>query len=338
MALLAAGQLTLADAAKRLAPNGSQLKIAEVLSQDNEILEDAVFLPANGQTKHTVGIRTGLPTVYYRMINQGVPSSKSTSVQVDEPMAMLEARSQVDERLVRLNGNSADFRLKEDMTFLEAMAQAQAADMFYGNPGTDPRQYLGLQTRYSSLSAGNGTNIIDAGGTSTDNASMYLVVWGEGGVYCTYPNGSEAGISQKDLGLDDVQDANGNYYQAYKSLFQWDHGLVVEDWQKVVRIANIDVSDLTAGTGTQAITASTYLPDLMSRAIDHTKVNKGRPVYYANRNAMSLLRVAARRGTVQTLTIEKGLNQFGQSVTTMSFMGIPIRMVDRLLSTESRVV
>jgi hypothetical protein len=41
-----------------------------------------------------------------------------------------------------------------------------------------------------------------------------------------------------------VQDANGNYYQALRSLYQWDNGLVVKDWRYVVRICNIDVSNL----------------------------------------------------------------------------------------------
>jgi hypothetical protein len=339
MALLAAGQLTLADVAKRLAPDGSVADVAEVLSQSNEVLEDAVFVQANGPTAHRVSIRTGLPAVYYRMINQGVPTSKSTTAQVDETIGILEARSHIDTLLARLNGNTAAFRMSEDKPFMESMAQEMASQMFYGNPGTDPRQFMGLQTRYSLLSAGNGGNIIDAGGTSTDNASIYLVVWGENGVFMTYPKGSQAGLLQQDLGEESVTDANGNYYQAYRTLYQWQNGLVVQDWRNVVRIANIDVSDLRAGTGTQATTAATFIVDLMSRALDMVpNINGGRAVFYANRTAMSMLRVQARRGTGSVLAIEAGLNQFGQSINEMRFLGVPVRKVDQLLSTEARVV
>ena len=169
MALLAAGQLTLADWAKRLEPDGRAAKVAEALSQTNEILEDAVFKEGNLPTGHRLVIRTGLPQVFYRMINQGVPTSKSTTAQIDEACGILEARSHIDVELVKLNGNEASFRVSEDMAFIEAMNQTMAGAMFYGNPGTDPRQFLGLQTRYSSLTAGNAQNILDAGGTGSNN-------------------------------------------------------------------------------------------------------------------------------------------------------------------------
>ena len=69
MALLSVGALTLADWAKRLDPDGQVPKVAELLSQTNEILEDAVFMEGNLPTGHRLTIRTGLPAVYYRMIN-----------------------------------------------------------------------------------------------------------------------------------------------------------------------------------------------------------------------------------------------------------------------------
>ena len=47
MALLPAGQLTLADWAKRQDPDGKIPVVAELLSQTNEILEDAVFMEGN---------------------------------------------------------------------------------------------------------------------------------------------------------------------------------------------------------------------------------------------------------------------------------------------------
>ena len=60
MATITSGQLTLADWAKRLNPNGSIPVIAELLSQTNAILEDAVFQEGNLPTGHRVMIRTGL--------------------------------------------------------------------------------------------------------------------------------------------------------------------------------------------------------------------------------------------------------------------------------------
>ena len=216
MATLSTTQLTLADWAKRIDPEGKvETKIAEILNQTNEILEDAVFIEGNLPTGTRVQIRTGLPSVYWRSINQGVPRSKSTTVQVDESCGLLEAYCGVDQALADLNGNTAAFRLSEDVAFLEAMNQAQAQTMFYGNPATDPRQYLGLSARYGTIAgATNGQNIIDAGGTSSNNASIWLIVWGENTVFCPFPKGSKAGLSSEDDGLMTIYDSLGQPYKA----------------------------------------------------------------------------------------------------------------------------
>jgi len=339
MALLNAGQLTLADWAKRLDPDGNAPSVAEALSQTNEILEDAVFVQGNLPTGHRLTIRTGLPQVFYRMINQGVPTSKSTTAQIDEACGILEARSHIDVELARLNGNEASFRLSEDRAFIEAMNQTMAGAMFYGNPATDPRQFLGLQTRYSSLSAGNAQNIMDAGGTGSNNTSIYLVVWGEDTIFCPFPKGSKAGLSHQDLGEESVPDANGNFYQALRALYQWKNGLAVKDWRYVVRICNINVTDLTGQSGTQAAAAATAIINLMVRAMDRPpNLAMGRPVFYANRTVYSMLRVAAMNKSSNALAIEPAANQFGTAYKMTTFMGIPLRKVDQLLNTESRVV
>jgi len=211
VALLAATALTLVDWAKRLDPDGQIPRIAEILSQSNEILEDALFMQGNLPTGHRSVIRTGLPTVYWRSINQGVPRSKSTTAQVDDSCGMLEAYAAVDKDLAELNGTEAAFRLSEDTAFLESMNQTQAQTLFYGNPATDPRQYLGLAARYSAISgAGNAQNVLDAGGTASANTSIWLIGWGENTVFCPFPKGSKAGLVSEDDGLLTVYDSNNN--------------------------------------------------------------------------------------------------------------------------------
>lgn len=337
MATLNAGALTLADWAKRLDPDGKVPVVAELLSQSNEILEDAVFQEGNLPTGHRVTIRTGLPSVYWRSINQGVPSSKSTTAQVDEACGMLEAYSTVDKDLADLNGNLAQTRLSEDVAFLEAMNQTQAGTMFYGNPASDPRQYLGLAARYGAISgAGNAQNIIDAGGASTNNTSIWLVVWGENTVFCTFPKAAKAGLTQEDLSMNGaltVYDANNNPYQAYRTHYQWKNGLVVKDWRYVVRIANINTANLVANT------AGADLIALMSRAMDRIpNFGMGRAAFYMNRTVYSILRLQALNKSNYALGVEKGLNQFGSPQSWTAFEGVPLRRVDQILNTEARVV
>lgn len=339
MSTLATTNLTLADWAKRVDPEGRVPVVAELLSQSNEVLEDCVFKEGNLPTGERVVIRTGLPTVYWRALNQGIPSSKSTTAQVDEACGILEARSEVDKDLAMLNGNTAQFRLSEDQAFLEAMNQTQATTLFYGNPATDPKQFLGLASRYSAISgADNAQNVISAGGSSSDNTSIYLVVWGDNTVYCPFPKGSKAGLIHEDLGEQTVYNSDGTRLQALATRYQWKNGLVVKDWRYVVRICNIDVSDLVAQTGTQASTASTAIIKLMARALYRIpNMAMGRAAFYMNRTVHSGLSIAALDKSQYVLKINEGLSQFGTPYSWLSFLGVPLRRVDAILNTEAAV-
>jgi len=339
MAVLSSTNLTLADWAKRTDPEGRVPVVAELLSQSNEILEDCVFKEGNLPTGERVVIRTGLPAVYWRALNQGIPNSKSQTAQVDEACGILEARSEVDKDLAMLNGNTAQFRLSEDVAFLEAMNQTQATTMFYGNPAIEPKSFLGLAARYSAApgSSGVGQNIIEGGGTSTDNTSVYLVVWGDNTVYCPFPKGSTAGLMHEDLGEQTVYDGN-NRLQAYATRYQWKNGLVVKDWRYVVRIANIDVSDLVGVTGTQTNTAATDLVKLMARAMYRIpNMSMGRAAFYMNRTVHSGLAVKAMDRSQNVLAVNQGLSQFGTPYSWLSFLGVPCRRVDALINAEARL-
>ena len=238
-----------------------------------------------------------------------------------------------------LNGNTAQFRLSEDTAFLEAMNQTQAETMFYGNPGTDPKKFLGLAPRYGDLSADNAVNILDAGGSGSDNASVYLVLWGDQTVYCPFPKGSKAGLTHEDLGEQTVYNSDGTRLQAFATRYQWKNGLVVKDWRYVVRICNIDISDLVGVTGTQASTAATSLIKLMARATYRIpNMAMGRAAFYMNRTVHSGLSIAALDKSQNVLEIQKGLSQFGSAQSYLTFLGVPLRRVDALINNEARVV
>ena len=340
MATLSTSNLTLADWAKRTDPDGRVPVIAELLSQSNEILEDCVFKEGNLPTGERVVIRTGLPTVYWRALNQGIPNSKSTTAQVDEACGMLEARSEVDKDLAMLNGNTAQFRLSEDTAFLEAMNQTMATTLFYGNPGTDPKQFLGLAPRYSALTGSNNSqNVITAGGSdSMSNTSVYLVIWGDNTVYCPFPKGSKAGLMHEDLGEQTVYNSDGTRLQAYATRYQWKNGLVVKDWRYVVRICNIDTDDLIAQTGTQQASDATALIKLMSRALYRIpNMAMGRAAFYMNRTVHSGLAIAALDKSQYVLKVNEGLSQFGTPYSWLSFQGVPLRRTDAIINTEAVV-
>jgi len=338
MAAVGSTVLTLADWAKRLDPNGKTAVVAELLNQTNAILDDALFKEGNLPTGERVTLRTGLPSVYFRLLNQGVPSSKSRTAQVDEQCAILEARSEIDVDIVKLNGNTSEFRMSEAEPFIEAMNQTMATTMFYGT-SANPEEFVGLSARYAATTDGNGQNIILGGGAGADNTSVWLVGWGQNAIYGAFPKGSRAGLLHEDLGIADAFDASNNRFRAYMDRWQWKAGLVVKDWRFGVRIPNVDVSDSIALANSQAVGAATFLPKLMARSIDRLpNLGTVKPVFYCNRTILSNLRVMAMEKTINVLNIENGLTQFGaETQTGLTFLGIPVRPVDALLNTEALV-
>lgn len=335
MTTLSATVPTLLDVAKRMDPDGKAAKIAEMLSQDNEILDDMPWYEGNLPTGHRCTVRTGLPTAAWRKLNQGVPNSKSTTAQIDEGTAMLEAYGQIDKDLAELNGNTAEYRLSENGAFIEAINQKMSTTVVYGNSVSEPESFLGLAPRFDDVpttagGAENKDNVIDAGGTGTDNTSIWLVGWGPNTVHGIYPKGSQAGLIHEDLGLDTVLDANGNKYRAYIDHYQWKCGIALKDWRYVVRICNIDVSDLTADAATGA-----KLIRLMTQALERIhSLNGVRPAFYMNRTIRSILRqqqVEAVKNS--TLTVEE---LFGKRVLMAS--EVPCRRTDAIGNNEARVV
>lgn len=338
MATIGNSVLTLADWAKRIDPDGKTAMTVDILSQTNEILNDMLFKEGNLPTGEQTTIRTGLPTVYFRLMNQGVPKSKSTTAQITENCATLEARSEVDKDIAELNGNVNAFRMDEATAFVEGMSQRMATTLFYGS-AANPEEFVGFSNRYGDLSAANAQNILDAGGTGSDNSSIWLVGWGQRTVCGVFPKGSMAGLEHEDLGLDDAFDGSNNRFRAYMDRWVWKNGLVVKDWRYTARIANVDISDLVAQTGTQALTASTSIIKLMSRAIDRMPSLSGiNPAFYVNRTVASHLRLIGLEKSNSAVTVEPALNQFGDNIFMLRFLGIPVRIVDALTETEAQVV
>ena len=182
-----------------------------------------------------------------------------------------------------------------------------------------------MAARYSSLSAANAQNILSAGGSGSDNTSVYLVVWGDQTVYCHFPKGSKAGLIHEDLGEQTVYNSDGTRLQAYATRYQWKNGLVVKDWRYVVRICNIDVSDLIGQTGTQAASAATNIVKLMARSLYRIpNMAMGRAAFYMNRTVHSGLSIAALDKSQYVLKINEGLSQFGTPYSWLSFLGVPL--------------
>jgi hypothetical protein len=250
---------------------------------------------------------------------------------------MLEAYSEIDKDLAVLNGNTAEWRLSEDKPIIEGMGQQLATALIYGDTSVNPERFVGLAPRYYTL-AGSVTspNVINAGGTGSDNTSIWLVGWSMDTIHGIFPKGSKAGLVMEDLGEQTIYDASLGRFQAYRSHYQQKAGLAVRDWRFVVRICNIDISDLETAGDTSDTSANIF--KYMSMALDKfPPVGSVRPVFYMNQRVRAMLRVKliSKSNLWLDLTDMKGAS--GITRPTISFQGVPCRRVDSILNNEALV-
>jgi len=287
-----------------------------------------VWKEGNLPTGNLVTIRTGLPSGTWRKLNYGVAQEKSTTQQVTDTCGMLESYAEIDVDEAMINGNTAAFRLSEDRSFIEGMSQTMASTLIYGDTDLYPERFLGLAPRFDDASAGNAANIIEGDGAGSDNTSVWLVGWGDDTVYGIYPKGSTAGLQHKDLGEDTSVDSNGLMHQVLRSHYQWKAGLTVKNWKYIVRICNIDVSNLTKNGST-----GSDLIDLMVQALEQIEeLQSVRPAFYCNRTVRSYLRRQISNRSNVNLSFE---TVAGKKV--MVFDEVPVRRTDKILNTEATV-
>lgn len=338
---------TLLDVVNRSAPNGDIPVMAEMLSQCNEIYDDAPYQEANEMGSHMFTFRTSIPAGTWRTYNQGVPYAKSTAGKAKVDLGMLEARSQVDRALAKHTGNVAKYRRSEDVAFLEGMSQTIVQTIIYGNSKTNPSTFMGLAPFYNTINtanADNAANVFNGGGTGSSNTSGWLIGWGEETMSLLYPRGSNAGLEMEDLG-DTVPayDSFGNPFQAYTSLFHQEIGLMPKDWRYAARLANLDVTSAgLAGPNAYdlfvGIDAMVHaFPRLDARTSGITKTDATteptiRTVFYGNRSLRRFMNVQAMRNRNVLLQLE----DYAGKVTD-NYRGIPIKTVDQITNSESAV-
>lgn len=320
---------TLIDVLKARNPKGGLLPLVEAMSQMNSIVTDAVWKAGNLPTGHMVSMRTGLPSIGARRFNQGVAASKSVRNNFTEAFSMLEGRSQIDVKLAKLNGGG-EFRASEDAGFAQSMRNEVERLAWYGASATNPDEFNGIIPRLNSTTGPYGEQIIicDDAASGQDQSSMVLIGWGERSVYMAYPPDSDAGLKVTDRGVQTVTDASDRRYEAYESVFNWDCGLVVEDARQIVRIANIDATNVAAGT-------SPIIESMIAAYHQIFDPSSVRLAWYANRATLKALDLNAYQAVGNsTLSIKTDMVN-GKPVS--SFYGIPIRMSDELLTSEDAV-
>lgn len=332
---------TLLDIINAFDPKGGIHDLVNMLKEVNPILDDAYFMQANADRYHECSIVTGLPASTWRRYYGGIQPSKGSRKVVQDGIGMLRQIGKVDADMADTAPDKAAFMLSENQLHIDAMSNDMATGLFYGDitsvaGSTDKYSFNGLSPRFDDLStAGNKGQIINAGGSGSDNASLWLVVWGPNTVFCVYPKGSKAGgleIIDHGRRLEpNAPDGSTGDWPAYVTEYKWDVGLVVKDWRYVVRIANIDISDLaTFGE------ASDSAPNLLNHAITGKNkipfIGRGKAVWYGNQDILTGLEKMA----VNKPNVNLNMDEFnGKPVTRLC--GIPVKKCEALTNAEAAV-
>jgi hypothetical protein len=342
--------LSLMDVSRRTDPDGEPSDIAELLSQANEIYDDLVWKEGNTNTGHVYTVRTGIPAGTWRYLNQGVPVSKSTTAQGRINCGMLEAQSTIDIKLLEMADDENKFRYEEDNAFFQGMSQTIAGQFVYGNALTNPASFTGFEAFYNTVNpaiADNAANVFDGGGAGSNNTSLLLIAWNPRSIYAVYPKGSAAGLKLEPLDYVQVAyDGAGNPFRAKTTWFRQEAGFCVEDWRWGVRAANLDVTSAGLG-GPTPYDIFAHLSQMvlrlpkMGRKISNVnetdaKSEMGlvaRPAIYANRTLRGFMDIQA----IRDKNVLIGMKDFaGEPVET--YRSVPVRILDQLKNTETRVV
>ena len=343
MAVQASGVATLLDVLQTMSPDGKQMEIAEVLTQQNELLEDMVWREGNTVTGHRDAVRTSLPEPSFRSINEGVPITKAGSTPIEETAALLEDFSRVDRELAIMSGDVNSYRLREGRPHIIGMGHRMAREVFYGNANTNPKGFTGLAPRYNTLNtatSATAVNVINAGGTGSNLRSIWLISWNEDTITGIFPKGTKGGLDHEDAtnasgtgahgfpAAAALADASGNKFMGYEDHWIWRCGMMVKDWRYAVRIANIDQSLLTLSGST-----GPKLTDLMVQAMELIEDAGGRTAFYVPRNLRAFLRRQMQEQKGQFLSWDE---QGGKRI--VRFGEVPVRRTDALNTAEAQVV
>ena len=322
------GFLTLADLRATLMPDGSPVSsYAELLTKENDILDDIPWTAGNQLTGDIHFKRTALPSAQIRKINQGFESSKGAKEAVTETCVQIVSRMTVDMEELNLAPSPENYLLSESKGHIEVMNDTLVTDFFYG---TNPEGIMGIASRLGKL---NNKQVVDFGGTGNNLASVYIVKWDTDEITGIYPKNTKAGLDVFTKENEYVADKDGKMFRAHITEWSWYVGLKVRDDRYISRLCNID-RDALLGDGDAAKTAREKLFRKLILAQDKIyHPEQGRVVMYADPSIFSILKIAA---------FEKSNMALGYSDVTgdrrvLSFSGIPIKRNEAQSVAEKKV-
>jgi hypothetical protein len=119
---------------------------------------------------------------------------------------------------------------------------------------------------------------------------------------------------------------------AYVTKFQWKIGLSVLDYRHVIRICNVDVSDLTADAASGADLISLLIDAYYSRPTITFGETMAKTFVYCNPTIAKFLHKQALVPTNVALTID---TVAGKPIVNV--LGAPVHVCDNIIEAEAKV-
>ena len=338
MALVTENNESLAGITKLIDPKGDPFVIAEVLEQMHAHRRDIVWKPCNDGLVEQVAIRASYPVPTWIFPGEGVVPSYGTVRNAVFNTGLLRSYCEIPKDHLAFK-DSADTAVKmaELTAHTHGMENEHSRVMFYGDRGKNPREFNGIAQYYNSKSKNNADAIIDAGGTGAALRDIWIFGWSTETVYMVYPEGKKGysgGLQRTVETLDtntsskrpDSSSKDG-YKPIHLSRYDWWSGLVLKNWQYVIRIANIN---------TAAGSVTTDIPLWVLRGVDRLKSRDGvRTAIYSDRRTLELADEQSRKDVMNSTL--KWEDVYGRGIKNVTVQGIPWHYVDALDTNVAQV-
>lgn len=316
----------------------------------NDIWEDLLMRPASNGDTEVVRFRTALPEAEWLHIGKGLTSSKgsvaSTRIVCGNVGSKLEVLDKI-KRKAEASGTWESMYREETAGHTETIALEVVKALLYGDLRDNPDGFNGLCKWYAKHTSNDDTipafNVIDGGATDDKwLGSIYLVGWGDNGIYGFYPNDSKtAGIEISPLEKTRIVESAARPQAtlwAWIQEYELNVGLAVADWRKGGRICNIDrfahLGTFASEDARKAAARAFFskINTLCSRVDESGTTQK----LYMDQFVWEQAKEFAMALTVENAVKEEDLN--GKKIRALN--GIPVRInkvqqVDELLVSQA---
>lgn len=305
------------DVAKRR--NGS--KEVGLIEANLAYAPELAHFPArtiSGTSYHTL-LRTGLPTVAFTAVNEGVPSSKSSYENKLVECFPIRALIEIDKALVSADNPLSTLQTDESMGVTEAAMRAVGRQIYYGRAAGkgDPKGFHGLQDVVAN------EMLVDATGTTANGASsVYFIKFGLKDVQLVFGNNTVLHLPP--FRDETLTDKNGGKYDGVVSHLTGWAGIQTVNPHSIARICN-----LTEQSGKGLTDA------LLAKALNKFPAGYRPDIILMSRRSREQLQ--ADRSSRISLQLLGGKSSGGAGVYAdfpESFQNIPVVETDSILNNE----